>query len=392
MKRNLFKLIIAFMLACMMLACADFGSHPVPDDPTPSSIAVDSTAEPAAEPQYRSEAAPAQILRETPLTELTAYEADWPDVPVYACMDKDGVVHYYVFAHEETKGEMGFLSVSFEEDTSGEIPVPVLVIDYDGGFVGFPELAVCETAAPSEYLGVAKATIPGIDDTDPENPIIRSYYPSLGDGLQPGAIPVEVREQDDGTYVVLHPAINQAWLYVCGTERVTPEETEVPEDVTPEPEETEPATAAPATGKTGTTGKQTPKPTAKPTAAPSEGFVWKCIYCGASFGSDYDAWYHHAYENPGCYNVGHVATPTPKPTPTPEPGGHWEEVWVVDVPKVCHTVWHCNVCGWETTDGNENTQHQVAHVNAGEGSGYHTYVVVDQEEEGHWEKVWVPDP
>lgn len=139
----------------------------------------------------------------------------------------------------------------------------------------------------------------------------------------------------------------------------------------------------------------TPKPTTKPTATP---YVWICKYCGTRFGSSdasYEAWYQHAWYNPGCYTYGRdmLHEPTPSPSPTPpvgaNPNGHWENVWIVDVPRISHTVWHCNICGWENDVWETFRDHQHAHVKAGEGSGYHSYIVVDQEEQGHWELQWV---
>ena len=145
---------------------------------------------------------------------------------------------------------------------------------------------------------------------------------------------------------------------------------------------------------------QTPKPTKtpKPTATPKPTpVVWVCAYCGTVFGptdADYEDWYYHAWYEPGCYKYGRDMVHDENPTPTPIPGhnGHWEEIWVVDVPAVYHTVWVCNICKWESDDWGAFSEHQIQHLDAGEGSGYHQYTVCDQEEQGHWETVWVPDP
>ena len=135
--------------------------------------------------------------------------------------------------------------------------------------------------------------------------------------------------------------------------------------------------------------KPTATPTHKPTATPN---TYRCMYCGTSFTNE-QAFFHHAWEDPGCYAYGYDrvhATPTPKPTEPP--GGHWETVWVVDVPAQGHTEFVCNACGYRSLSESENDSHQKAHALAGESSGWHNESVIDVPEQGHWEKVWVPDP
>ena len=172
-------------------------------------------------------------------------------------------------------------------------------------------------------------------------------------------------------------------------------------------------------------------------------YDWVCKECGKHFGNDYEAWYQHAWINPGHYN---------KPTPTENPGGHWEQNWVVDVPAVYEYGYKCNHCGakfpgnyyenyvplhleptmeesakkhichienWNTPDvrvicvcgyiwklgdsypyvtwGDQYDPGNAAHVNANhpycEAHGGHiSYSDLIEPEQGHWETVWVPDP
>lgn len=399
--RKVLASIIITALAFAMIGCSAVGCHGSSDSideqseiptanptleptqaPTADSIsflAEQPTEEIITSHVYHPEEMPLDILDSQPLVPLTA---DWYDHSIYACMAADGEMFYYVFAHDEVTGEHGLLRVTIE---AGD-PVPVVTIDEETGFTGFPTLATCDTAETAGAADLCYATIPGIDDVDPENPVQRMYCPFYDGKMRDGAIPVEVREREDGMFFVMHEVAPDIWMELFEVEYHEPEETEAPQ-------ETLKATQKPgSTHKPSNTQKPTTKPTVtpKPTATPAPS-VWKCQYCGKTFGDDYDAWYYHAWTNPGCYAAGHAVTPVPA-TPTPRPGGHYEERWVVDVPAVYHTVWVCNICGWETTSQTENTAHQVEHVNNDNLSGYHTYTVCDQEEQGHWETVWVPDP
>lgn len=140
---------------------------------------------------------------------------------------------------------------------------------------------------------------------------------------------------------------------------------------------------------------KTPKPTATP--SPTSG-VLVCGYCGTVFESTeegYDAWYYHAWTDPGCYKYGRDMVhddENPSPTPIPGHNGHWEEVWVVDVPAQYHTVWVCNVCQYESADWDVFVDHGIAHIDNDEPFGYHQYTVCDQEEQGHWEWQWIEEP
>lgn len=92
-----------------------------------------------------------------------------------------------------------------------------------------------------------------------------------------------------------------------------------------------------------------------------------------------------------------TATPTPKPTATATPKptsstGHYEQRWIIDIPAVTHSEWVCNGCGHHSMSSSENNAHQKAHAMNFEPAGWHVIVVVDVEEQGHWEIVWVPDP
>ena len=162
-------------------------------------------------------------------------------------------------------------------------------------------------------------------------------------------------------------------------------------DVTPSP--TQKPTHTPSFDPVPT---RSPNPTQSPT--PTH-YVWTCKYCGAIFGSsddDYERWYQHVWYNPGCYAYGYAVTPTPAPTPTPSHpvgNGHWEEVWVVDVPRQGHTVWHCNNCGYESAVWyGDFWEHMSVHALAEENTSYYSYSVTDVEEQGHWEWIWVSEP
>lgn len=148
------------------------------------------------------------------------------------------------------------------------------------------------------------------------------------------------------------------------------------------------------------TPSSTPKPTKipKPTKTPNPTEApetYTCRYCGKSFGTNFSDFYYHAYIDPGCYNYGYAVTPSPSPTPTPSHpagNGHWEEVWVVDIPRQGHTVWVCNVCGHRSYSEAECSAHDKAHA-LNEGlSGWHVETIVDVPEQGHWETIWVEDP
>lgn len=161
------------------------------------------------------------------------------------------------------------------------------------------------------------------------------------------------------------------------------------------PSPTQKPTTPPATQKPGTTQSPTPtaKPTEKPTAtntpAPS---YYTCPYCGEKYAFESALKSHIASEHSS------TPTPTPKPTPTPEPtpSGHWEDVWVVDQEQIDHTEYVCNVCGkhFRLPDKEDAFwADQSAHMHEDPPkSGWHAIWVVDVPEQGHWERVWVPDP
>lgn len=172
-------------------------------------------------------------------------------------------------------------------------------------------------------------------------------------------------------------------------------------------------------------------------------FDWTCKECGQHFGDDYDAWYEHAWINPGHYD---------EPAPTENPGGHWAQQWVVDVPAVFEYGYKCNHCGakfpgnyydnyvplhleptmeesakkhvchienWNTPDvkvictcgyvwklgdsfpyviwGDPLDPFNASTVRSNhpycEAHGGHiSYSDLIEPEQGHWETVWVPDP
>lgn len=173
-----------------------------------------------------------------------------------------------------------------------------------------------------------------------------------------------------------------------------------PKKATPTPNPGTTGTKPPTTQTPGTTPKPSgsstpsaaPSPTAtqKPTATPE---VRICPYCGMHIDIRHDTTAHYQ-EDLAWYNE-HIRkhesgqiTPSPSPTPS----GHWETVWVVDVPAQSHTEFVCNICGHHSMSTSENNSHQEAHLLAGEGSGWHNENVIDVPEQGHWEKVWVVDP
>ena len=422
-------------------AAAAFIEAVKPQEPEEITVIVNT---PEKTKEYHVEDVPDELLEAAHLVRLTS---DALDFDVYACMLHDGEVRFYVFAHEETSMELGVLRVFMdveEEDIAA-------TIDFEDGFILMPDVAECELAEATEYDGVGEAIIHGVDDIDEENePVARMYYPMTEDGgLMPGAIPVDIQELEDNSVAVVYRLDEEHYLivYVVGDESdvaeetAAPAETEAPASGTPvaaptkepsqsadptvtakptnSPSNTQKPTATPkptATAKPTATSKptatpkptQTPKPTPtpKPTATPTpteESFTWRCKYCGCTFNSEYD-WNQHAYYNPGCYYYGRdmyhttptpaTPTPTPKPTPTPDPGGHWEYVWVVDVPEKCHTVWVCNVCGKEFLTWEECRADQSKHAQNHDAPlvSWSSHVVTDEPEQGHWEKVWVPDP
>ena len=164
MKKN-FMAIIAIMMLCAMLGCGIMPSK-IPDEPVvpetsaPSPVivspepteeviditptegpVVEATESPVAQinHEYHIEQMPYTIFRTLNVVILSA---DWYDHSIYACMAADGEMYYYVFAHDEATGEHGLLRVTIE---AGD-PVPVVTIDEETGFTGFPTLATCDTA------------------------------------------------------------------------------------------------------------------------------------------------------------------------------------------------------------------------------------------------------
>ena len=158
----------------------------------------------------------------------------------------------------------------------------------------------------------------------------------------------------------------------------------------PSPTPTPTPRATPAPGPVATpSGDQDPTP-----APTQDTFSWTCKECGADFGDDYNAWYTHAWVNPGHYNPG-AANATPTPTHA-EAQGHWESVWVEDVPAVYHDEWVCHVCGRHFRAPDQHDAFiadQNAHLDEDPPmSGWHVDTILDTPAQGHWEQVWVVDP
>lgn len=430
MKKKLLAVLSLIVMCAMMIACVTYdGKIPVLEfEPANTDAATDEPVEinidvPIPETEFHIE--PIEDMTDVPLVEL---HADWTNVPVYAVLAEDETLMLYTSAHEEHSGDHGFLNVYIESTESD----PVITVDYKTGFVALPELAQIDSYEPAGFVNVVVASA---KTRDPLRSYMQQYYVIRDTNEeQIGIVSIEgIIEKPNGTgYEAAVEVADEVYMYIdvyadeSFAEEPEPQNvdpTEAPAETTApvateEPAETkapENTTAPTASSKPTATTKPTPKPTPKPTAKPTNTpkptptlkptatpgatptpHVWTCKYCGKTFGStdaDYEAWYQHAWYNPGCYAAGHAVTPVPA-TPTPRPGGHYEDVWVVDVPRVSHTVWHCNVCGWETSDPYTSGMgpHQSAHLQAGEKTGYHSYIVVDQEEQGHWETVWVPDP
>lgn len=415
MKQKILTTVSLAVVCFMMVACVAYdGNIPVPEMTTAEpAVTANDPAEtdiPVQETEFRIE--PIEDMTNIPLALL---HAEWAEIPVYAVMAEDGTLMLYTSAHEERSGNHGLLNVYIEPAESD----PVVAIDNKTGFVELPELAKIDSY---ESAGFVNVVVESAESRDPLSSYAQGYYVIRDEsGEQIGIVPVNgVIEKTDGTgYEAVVQVADTVCMYIdvdadehsaaASDPTETPIVTKTPV-VTEEPAATE---APVVTASPTATAKQaaTPKPTAKPAATPKPTdtptpeptapaatptpFVWYCIYCGKTFGSsddDYERWYQHAWYNPGCYSYGYAVTPVPE-TPTPRPGGHYEDVWVVDVPRKTHDVWHCNVCGYESTVWyGDFDKHQTDHSHAGEGSGYHSYTVVDQEEQGHWEKVWVPDP
>ena len=139
---------------------------------------------------------------------------------------------------------------------------------------------------------------------------------------------------------------------------MTEDDTELPASPEPTEQTAGTPTAAPAKTEkpvqnpTATPKSQTPS---TPTPAPTP---WTyCLLCNLPFYSfdEYAAHYNAVHRNA-------ERTPKPTATPTAKPSGHWETVWVVDVPRVAHTVWVCNVCGKEFLSDAECDADQKYHV------------------------------
>lgn len=436
MIKKLFTIVSLVVMCIMTAACITYdGKIPMFKPETESTNPVEPVSDPIEQIDIHIDAATNSVYHVEPLDDmvdvpLVELHADWADIPVYAVMASDGELMLYTNAHEENMGLRGMLSVSIQPTEQD----PIILVDYDSGFANRPDFAFIDICDHTNDGYIVSGTLCNVNETPALYYIIYN-----SDNEQIGAVPVSENYESEITVRVTDDIYMFIYKNNDAIEEIQPEEptsspvnkTEVPAEteepmLTPEPTKEPDATQKPqetaaATSKPTATAKPTAKPTAtakpsnkptatpkptntpkptptpKPTATPGATptpHVWTCKYCGKVFGStdaDYEAWYQHAWYNPGCYQYGHAVTPVPA-TPTPRPGGHYEDVWVVDVPRISHTVWHCNVCGWENDVWETFRDHQHEHVKAGEGSGYHSYIVVDQEEQGHWETIWVPDP
>lgn len=165
------------------------------------------------------------------------------------------------------------------------------------------------------------------------------------------------------------------------TEKPTPKPTKKP-TAKPTKAPTPKPTAMPTNVPTATPAPtDTPKPTETPAPTPN----YQCPYCHQWFAVK--TWDEVTRHENSC-----SSRPTPAPTPTPTPKGHYEQRWIVDVPAVIHSEWVCNGCGAHCMSSSENNQHQKNHAMNFEPAGWHVIVVTDEEEQGHWEVVWVEDP
>ena len=269
-------------------------------------------------------------------TRYVRVEVDKLDACLYAYLDKDGNVGYRILAD---------------------------VLDADGHTVG------------SKLLDVSIQDAVIYDEDQPD--ILITVHPGNGTPeflsklskqqkkqVKKGKLTVET-EFGDITFVVneyLHPKANEATAEPTQAATNTPGITNKPEN-TNKPD-------------------NTPKP---PENTPAPTPNYQCPYCHKWF--TFKTWDEVTNHENSCPN-----RPTPAPTPEPTPSGHYEQRWVVDVPAVKHSEWVCNACGHHSMSSSENNAHQQAHAMNMESSSWHVIVVVDVEEQGHWETIWVPDP
>lgn len=160
---------------------------------------------------------------------------------------------------------------------------------------------------------------------------------------------------------------------------ITFDVSELSMEATPTPSQ---ASKTSASKTTANPQQNTPKPTPVPTPTPEQPKEpWMlCPYCNKPMYS-YEEYLAH-------YNAAHKEE---QKTPEPTPKGHYERRWVVDKPAVTHSEWVCN-CGARFTSEPAHDAHCKAHALAGENTRYWVETIVDQEEQGHWEEAWVPDP
>lgn len=269
-------------------------------------------------------------------TRYVRVEVDKLDACLYAYLDKDGNVGYRILAD---------------------------VLDADGHTVG------------SKLLDVSIQDAVIYDEDQPD--ILITVHPGNGTPeflsklskqqkkqVKKGKLTVET-ELGDVTFVVdeyLHPKANESTAEPTQTATNKPETTNKPEN-TNKPD-------------------NTPKP---PENTPAPTPNYQCPYCHKWF--TFKTWDEVTNHENSCPN-----RPTPAPTPEPTPSGHYEQRWVVDTPAQTHSEWVCGACGHHSMSESECSAHNKNHVMNGEDAWWSVITVVDQEEQGHWETVWVPDP
>ena len=238
-------------------------------------------------------------------------------------------------------------------------------------------------------------------ETIPVSPVPAQSDAALQDLTETDALNEKSEPAEQGAAPIIDDAVHEeetaAPPEAASTpEQSSPEATSTPLNATLTPNPTEKPTTKPTKKPTvKPTKAPTPVPTAtptikptatpKPTETPAPTPNYQCPYCHKWF--TYKTWDEVTNHENSC-----SSRPTPAPTPTPTPKGHYEQRWIVDVPAVIHSEWVCNGCGSHCMSSSENNEHQKAHAMNFEPAGWHVIVVTDEEEQGHWEVVWVEDP
>lgn len=373
--RKIIGIILAVALAAVLfiLIRSDKGSatEPKPKE-TPAAAETEPTEQ---EPHYHVAVLSNSELEHYPLVRI---DLEGMDIPVYACTDSEGEVRFFVYGFEETTAQYGFLPAYPS--------YPEVRIDNSNGFAELPRLAKGWTDGESGYPEIALASVNG--------EAAQFYYPSDGNGnMRDGAIPVVLEENNHifGAYYVFDEAHKALICPLDGAPAtIEPEETATPEpSASPLTSATPTASAtASATPKPTNRPNRSPRPTAKPSATAS---------AQPSASSTAQASASATPQPSTTATLQPTSTPSAQPTATLEPEGEWKYVYVIDQPEVKHQEWHCHVCGKVFLDKDSCMADQNKHKTDPNDpyygtSGWHVEWVVDQEEVGHWEWMFFPNP